>query len=173
MLFIKWHCFAGPVLAAASKKCSRLLLAVTAGAVALGPVSTALATNYYDLVAQGYRWATVDGPYASPAKDDLRQILKGYSEDKELELVEQLRVSYLVPGTIVQVVQTDAASGMSQIRINGIARDLWTLSKFLSRRPVVDPYGVVETPPQSAGPPASDSRIAESFDTIGITALGH
>ena len=82
MLFIKWHCFAGPVLAAASKKCSRLLLAVTAGAVALGPVSTALATNYYDLVAQGYRWATVDGPYASPAKDDLRQILKGYSETR-------------------------------------------------------------------------------------------
>jgi hypothetical protein len=132
-----------------------------------------LATNYYDLVAQGYRWATVDGPYASPAKDDLRQILKGYSEDKELELVEQLRVYYLVPGTIVQVVHTDAASGMSQIRINGIARDLWTLSKFLSRRPVVDPCGVVETPPQSAGPPTSDSRIAESFDTNGMTTLGH
>jgi hypothetical protein len=173
MFFIKWHCFAGPVLAAAAKKCARLLLAVTAGAVALGTVSTALATNYYDLVAQGYRWATVDGPYASPAKDDLRQILKGYSEDKELELVEQLRVYYLVPGTIVQVVQTDAASGMSQIRINGIARDLWTLSKFLSRRPVVDPYGVVETPPQSAGPPTSDSKIAKSFDTNGIMALGH
>jgi hypothetical protein len=132
-----------------------------------------LAADYSDLVAQGYRWATVDGPYASAAKDDLRQILKGYSEDKELELVEQLRVYYLVPGTIVQVVQTDAASGMSQIRINGIARDLWTLSKFLSRHPVVDPYGVVETPPQSAGPPTSDSKIAKSFDTNGIMALGH
>jgi len=99
--------------------------------------------------------------------------LKGYSEDKELELVEQLRVYYLVPGTIVQVVQDDAASAMSQIRINGIARNLWTLSKFLSRRPVVDPYGVVETPPESAGPPTSDSRIAESFDTNGMTTLGH
>ena len=73
MFSIKWHCFAGPVLAAAAKKCSRLLLAVTAGAAALGPVSTALATNYYDLVAQGYRWAAVDGPYASPTKDDLRR----------------------------------------------------------------------------------------------------
>ena len=172
MFSIKWHCFAGPILAAAAKKCSHLLLA-TAGAVALGPVSTALATNYNDLVAQGYRWATVDGPYASPSKDDLRQILKEYSEDKELELVEQLRVYYLIPGTIVQVVQNDAASGMSQIRINGIARDLWTLSKFLSRRPVVDPYGVVETPQESAGHPTSDSRIAESFDSIGVTTLGH
>ena len=112
-------------------------------------------------------------PLRFSCKDDLRKILKGYSEDKELELVEQLRVYYLVPGTIVQVVQTDAASGMSQIRINGIARDLWTLSKFLSRRPVVDPYGVVETPPQSTGPPTSDSRIAESFDTNGMTTLGH
>ena len=168
-----WQFFAGPILAAAATKCSRLLLVVTVGAVALGPVLTALATNYNDLVAQGYRWATVDGPYASPTKDDLRQILKGNSEDKELELVEQLRVYYLVPGTIVQVVQIDAASGMSKSRINGIARDLWTLSKFLSRRPVVDPYGVVETPPQSAVPPTSDSRIAESFDNIGITALGH
>jgi hypothetical protein len=96
----------------------------SAGAVALGPGSTALAANYNDLVAQGYRWATGDGPYASPTKDDLCLILKGYSEDKELELVEQLRVYYLVPGTIVQVVQNDAASGISQIRINGITRDL-------------------------------------------------
>lgn len=117
-----------------------------------------MATNYNDLVAQGYWWATVDGPYASPTKDDLRQILKGYSEHKELELVKQLRVYYLVPGTIVQVVRNDAASGMSQIRINGIARDLWTLSKFLSRCPVVDPYGVVETPQQPGG---SDQRIQD------------
>ena len=151
----------------------RLSLVVLAGAVAMGPVSTALAANYDDLAAKGYRWVIVDGPYACPAKDELRQILKGYSEDKELELAEQLRVYYLVPGTIVLVVQTDAASGMSQIRINGIARDLWTLSKFLSRRPVVDPYGVVETPPQSAGPPTSDFGIAKSFDTSGMTVLGH
>ena len=173
MFSMMWHCFAGPILVAAARKCSRLLLAITGGAVALGPASTALAVNYNDFAAQGYRWATVDGPYAAPAKDDLRQIIKGYSEDKELELVEQLRVYYLVPGTIVQVVQIDAASGMSQIRINGIARDLWTLSKFLSRRPVVDPYGVVEMPQQSAEAPTSGSRIAEFFDGIGMTTLGH
>jgi hypothetical protein len=39
-------------------------------------------------------------PYASPTKVDLRQIFKGYSEDLELELVEQLRVYYPVPGII-------------------------------------------------------------------------
>ena len=173
MLSMKSQFFSGHILAVAGRDCLLLLIVLSAGVATFGPVSTALAADYSDLVAQGYRWATVDGPYASPAKDDLRQILKGYGEDKELGLVEQLRVYYLVPGTIVQVVQTDAASGMSQIRINGIARDLWTLSKFLSRRPVVDPYGVVETPPQSARSSTGDSRIAESFDTIGIMALGH
>jgi len=47
------------------------------------------------------------------------------------------------------------------------------LAAAVSRRPVVDPYGVVETPPQSAGPPTRHSRIAESFDSNGMTTLGH
>jgi hypothetical protein len=167
-----WQFFAGPILAVVAKNCLRLLILLSAGAATLGPVSTVLAANYSDLAVQGYRWVIIDGPYASPAKDDLREILKHYSEDKELELVEQLRVYYLVPGTIVQVVQNDSASGMSQIRINGIARDLWTLSKFLSRRPVVDPYGIVETPQPSAGARTGDSKIAESFDGIGMMMFG-
>ena len=54
----------------------------------------------------------------------MREILKPYTQDKELELVEQLPVYYLIPGALVQVVQNDVASGMSQIRINGITRDL-------------------------------------------------
>ena len=33
-------------------------------AVSLGLRCTAFADNYSDLAAQGYRWATVDGPYA-------------------------------------------------------------------------------------------------------------
>jgi len=33
-------------------------------AVSLGLTCTAFADNYSDLAAQGYRWATVDGPYA-------------------------------------------------------------------------------------------------------------
>ena len=48
MFFIKWHCFAGPSLAVATKNGLRLLLVVTAGAVALGMVSTALATYCND-----------------------------------------------------------------------------------------------------------------------------
>jgi hypothetical protein len=70
------------------------------------------------------KWHFSAGPYAYPSRNDLREILKPYTEDKELELVEQLPVYYLIPGTLVQVVQNDAASGMSQIRINGITRNL-------------------------------------------------
>ena len=146
MFSVKWHFAAGLTWAPADRSCSRLLLGALIGAVALGSVSTALAADYDNLVARGYRWVTVDGPYACPTQGDLREIAKNYSDEKELELAQQLRVYYLVEGTIVQVVQNDTASGMSQIRISGITTDLWTLTKFLSRRPVVDSYGTVETP---------------------------
>jgi hypothetical protein len=39
---------------------------------------------------------------------------------------------------------------MSQIRLAGITRDLWTYTKYLSNRPISDPYGIVETP-ENAG----------------------
>ena len=50
----------------------RTILSVAAVAVVLA--SAGLADNYDDLVRQGYRWATVDGPFACVSKDDLRQI---------------------------------------------------------------------------------------------------
>jgi hypothetical protein len=53
---------------------------------------------------------------------------------------------YLIAGAIVQVVQEDATSGMSQIRTAEIEPDVWTLTKFLSRRPIRNTYGVIETP---------------------------
>jgi hypothetical protein len=115
------------------------------GAVAVGSISTALAADYDNLIERGYRWVTVNGPYACPTRDDLREIVKNYGDEKQLDLAKQLRAHSLVEGTIVQVVQNDTASGMSQIRITGIATDLWTLTKFLSRRPVADSYGTVET----------------------------
>jgi predicted alpha/beta-hydrolase family hydrolase len=43
-------------------------------AVAAGLASTALADPYKDLAAQGYRWVSVDGPYACRSKDDLRKV---------------------------------------------------------------------------------------------------
>jgi hypothetical protein len=145
MFSVKWHFAAGLTWTPADKNCSRSLLGALIGAVAVGSISTALAADYDNLIERGYRWVTVDGPYACPTQDDLREIVKNYSDEKQLELAKQLRACSLVEGTIVQVVQNDTASGMSQIRITGIATDLWTLTKFLSRRPVADSHGTVET----------------------------
>ena len=106
-----------------------------------------LAANDNAHLVQGYRWVAVDGPYGCPSKADLQQMIAKYRTDKtELEMVEQLRAYYLIPGTMVQVLQEDAASGTSKVRVAGIVRDLWTLTKFLTRRPMKDPYGVIETP---------------------------
>jgi len=46
--------------------------------------------------------------------------------------------------------QEDPARGMSEIRLGGITRSLWTYSRFLSKHPVRDTYGVIETP-ENAG----------------------
>jgi hypothetical protein len=115
----------------------------------VGVTSAGLAGKYDDLASQGYRWVTVDGPWGCTTVGDLQEIAKSHGGEKELEMVEQLRAYYLTPGTIVQVVHEDAGAGMSQIRISGVNRILWTFSRFLSRRPVSDVYGVIETPQQS------------------------
>ncbi len=64
-------------------------------------------------------------------------------------MIDELRAYYLVPGTVVKVVQGEAVAGMSQVSFAGITRDLWTYTKFLSKRPIEDPYGVIETPDNS------------------------
>jgi hypothetical protein len=61
-------------------------------------------------------------------------------------MIEQLRAYYLIEGAIVQVVLEDATSGMSQIHTAGIKPDVWTLTRFLSRRPIKNTYGEIETP---------------------------
>jgi hypothetical protein len=120
------------------------ILSIATAAVVL--TSGALATDYDELAAEGYRWVSVDGPYACPSKDDLRQITKNRTDEMELHMVEQLRAYYLIPGAIVRLVRQDAASGMSQIYSDEIVTDLWTLTIFLSRRPIKNTYGEVETP---------------------------
>ena len=102
------------------------------------------------LSKKGYRWVTVDGPYACASKDDLRQITQNHSTDTELQLVKQQRAYYLLQGDIVKVVREDAASSLSLIRVPGISRDLWTFTKFLSKRPIENAFGVIETP-ETAG----------------------
>src|SRR6201984_2189082 len=92
-------------------------IVLAAAAVGLG--STASADPYKDLAAQGYRWVAVDGPYACPSKDDLLEITKHRTDQLELQMVQDLRAYYLIRGLIIQVVQEDAASGMSEIQITG------------------------------------------------------
>ena len=120
-------------------KVSTIVLA--AAAVGLG--STASADPYKDFAAQGYRWVAVDGPYACPSKDDLREIVKHPTDRAELEMVQDLRAYYLIRGVIIQVVQEDAASGTSQVHLPGGFRTFWTLTRFLSRTPIRDTLGVV------------------------------
>jgi hypothetical protein len=98
------------------------------------------------VIRQGYRWVTVDGPFACVSKDDLRQIVEKPSDELELKMVEQLRAYYLIRGTMVQVVTEDASSGLSQINMSGIRPNLWTLTKFLTKHPVKDIIGRIETP---------------------------
>ena len=123
------------------------ILSVASAAVVL--TSVALASSYNELAAKGFRWVTVDGPYGCPSKDDLRQITKNRTDEIELRMVEQLRAYYLIPGGLVRLVQQDAASGMAQIHSAEIVTDLWTLSIFLSKRPIKNTYGAIETPETS------------------------
>jgi hypothetical protein len=68
-------------------------------AVAFGLASAGLAANDEEVIAGEYRWILLDGPYACPSKDDLRQITNHHTDELELHMVEQLRAYYLVSGT--------------------------------------------------------------------------
>ena len=129
------------------------------GAAALALTSSALGDKYSDLVAKGYRWAIADGLYACVSKDDVGPMVSNPSDEVELKMVEEVRAYFLIPGTIVQVTEDDPSSGLSQIRMAGITVDLWTLSRFLSKHPVEDTYGVIETPETSGLIPTATSAI--------------
>jgi hypothetical protein len=103
-------------------------------------------TPVKDWVAKGYRWVTVDGPYARVNEQEARQITSNRTDLTELHLVEDGHAYYLVPGTLVQVTRDDPANGMSKILLGGITKPLWTYSNFLTARPIRDIYGIFETP---------------------------
>jgi hypothetical protein len=44
-----------------------------------------------DLVANGYRWVTVNGPYACATEQDLRRITSNHTDLRELHMVENLQ----------------------------------------------------------------------------------
>jgi hypothetical protein len=43
---------------------------------------------------------------------------------------------------LVRVIQSDPASGLSEILVGGIIKPLWTYSRFLTARPIHDIYGI-------------------------------
>ena len=141
---------------------------VVFGTLVFGLASTALSINDAKQAVDEYRWIVVDGPYACPSKEDLRQITKHHTDEIELQMVDELRAYYLIAGTIAQLVQEDSASGMSQIHLAGITRDLWTCTRFLSKRPVEDPYGVVETP-ETSGLSAQVTSTSDTRERSGAT----
>ena len=133
-----------------------------------GP-SAGLTVNYGDLAAKGYRWVTIDGPYGCPAKDDLEQIVKKLTDETELQMIKEHRAYYLLRGDIVKLIQEDPASGISRIHVAGIITDLWTPTKFLSKRPVENAFGVVETPETSGLVPIETESITDSLKQPDVT----
>ena len=79
-------------------------------------------------------------------------------------MVENLQAYYLIPGTLARVIQDDHADGMSEIRLAGITRPLWTYTKYLSARPIDDTYGTVETPDNAGLVDPSDAAIVGETD---------
>jgi hypothetical protein len=122
-------------------KLSNLASAVLAMA---GLASTGLATDYTDWVAKGYRWSVVNGPYAYIAKDDAKNERSQAGNKSVSEVIGH--AYYLRPGKVVLIVETDAAAGLSKIRIGGVASELWTAIKNLSPHPVTNTTGTIETP---------------------------
>lgn len=78
-----------------------------------------------DLVEKGYRWVTVNGPYACATEQEVRQITSDRTDLTELHTVEDGGAYYLIPETLVRIIRGDQASGMSEILLGGITRALY------------------------------------------------
>ena len=128
-------------------------------AVGLSLTCTALADHYKDLAAQGYRWVTVNGPYACETEQDLQRIVAHRTDATELEAVQNIQCYYLIPGTVVQVIDEDPARSMSKIRLGSIIKSLWTYNRFLSKQPIQDTYGNIETPEECGLIPRAEAAV--------------
>ena len=127
--------------------------------------------NYAALAAQGYRWVTVNGPYACNIEQDVQRITAHHTDAAELQVVQNIQCYYLIPGTIVQVIKEDPARGMSEMRLGSVTRFLWTYSTdSSSKRPIKDTYGVVETPESSALIPTADTATVPELPSDRSTA---
>ena len=128
-------------------------------AAGLGLTGTVFADNYAALVARGYRWVIVHGPYACTSEEGVRRITAHSTDEIELQMVQAQQAYYLIPGTIAQILKEDPAVGMSQIHLGGLTTPLWTYTRFLSAHVVQDSYCVVETPESSGLIPAVDTVV--------------
>ena len=70
---------------------------------------------------------------------------------------------------LVKVVREDVTSGLALIRMAGIPKELWTQTKFLSKRPVENTFGVVETPETSGLILSGVTSIVNSPEASGAT----
>jgi hypothetical protein len=135
------------------------LLILVMAAFSLGLTRIAFADSYSHLAAQGYRWVTVDGPYACTTERDVQRMIGHRTDATELQVVEDIRCYYLIPGTIVQVIKEDPANGMSEIRLPSASRSLWTSNRFLIRHPIPDTFGITETPENSGLVSNADAAV--------------
>jgi hypothetical protein len=141
---------------------------VIAGSLAL--IYKALADDASPSASQGYRWVNVDGPYACTSEQDVPRLVDHRTDATELEVIQNIQCYYLIPGTIVQVISEDPAHGTTQMRLAGVTRYLWTYTRFLSKRPIQDTYGVIETPENSGLGPATDPALVPSLPSDSTEA---
>ena len=118
-------------------------------AVSLGLTCSAPADNYDRLAAKGYRWIAVHGRYGSATEQGLQNITGHRNGRTGSQSVEDEQAFYLIPGRIVQIIKEDSATGTSLVQMGGFPTLLWTYTRFLSKRPVRDVYGDIETPENS------------------------
>ena len=128
---------------------AQTILVIAAAAIFLPSIASA--DKYKDLAAKGYRWVTTDGPFACATKDDVQRILKNQSDENKVRMVSEGGVYFLIRGVIVQVLQEDKASGLSQVHWDGITENLWTPSQFLSKQPITNILGTISVPGQPIG----------------------
>jgi hypothetical protein len=143
------------------------ILFVIAASLAL--IGNALADDPGTLVAQGYRWVNVNGPYACTAEQDVQRLVDHRTDATELEVIQNIQCYYLIPGTIVQVIKEDPARGITEMRLAGVTRYLWTYTRFLSKRPIQDTYGINETPSNSGLSPTADGALVPSLPSDSTT----
>ena len=115
--------------------------------------STSLAADYAEWVAKGYRWSAVHGRVAFVKKEQAQSAGNNSKSDTTGHGY------YLRPGKLVLVLETDDASGLSMIRMNGAASPLWTATKNLSTRPVKNARGVIESPESTGLRPRTNSSF--------------